>query len=420
VRVCSEIQNVGAISFVKRGFKTEVKPAYDRQLDITSCTTCGQCIIHCPTGALREHSAVRKVWDWLNDPEMHVVAQTAPAVRVAIGEMFGAPAGGIYTGQMVSALSSLGFDRVFDTNLGADLTVVEEATELVHRIQNSKPLPMITSCSPGWIKYCEHFYPDLLPHLSTCRSPHEMMGALIKTYYAQEYGLYPGKIAVVSIMPCTAKKFEADRPELETEGFQTVDAVLTVRELGRMIKVAGLDFINLPPREFDMPLGLSSGAADLFGTTGGVMEAALRTAAFYLTGKELPTIDFREVRGLRSIKDATIPIGETEVRVAVASGLSNAKTLMDDIRKGTSPYTFIEIMGCPNGCIGGGGMPQTSDTERVRARARALYTIDQNKVYRRSHQNPMIRKLYEDFLGTPGGQQAHHLLHTAYLPRPRS
>jgi len=420
VRVCSEIQNVGAISFTARGFRTGVAPAYDRQLDLTSCTTCGQCIIHCPTGALRERSSIRKVWDWLNDPKIHVVAQTAPAVRVAIGELFGAPPGSIYTSQMVSALSILGFDRVFDTNLAADLTIVEEATELVHRITDHEPLPMVTSCSPGWIKYCEHIYPDLLPHLSTCRSPHEMMGALVKTYYAQGYGIYPGTIAVVSIMPCTAKKFEADRPELETDGFPSVDAVLTVRELGRMIRNAGIDFLNLPPREFDAPLGMSTGAADIFGATGGVMEAALRTAAFYLTGKELPNIDFRDVRGLRGLKEATVRIGDKAVRVAVASGLSNAKTLMDEIRKGTSPYTFIEIMGCPNGCVNGGGMPQGSDVETVRARLRALYTIDQNKVYRRSHQNPAIRTLYEEFLGTPGGERAHHLLHTTYMPRERS
>lgn len=420
VRVCQEIQNVGAISFTKRGFQSEVAPAYDRQLDITSCVNCGQCIIQCPTGALREHSSVRKVWEWLQDPNMHVVAQTAPAVRVGIGEMFGAAPGGIYTGQLVTALSNIGFDRVFDTNFAADLTIVEEATELVRRVKNNEPLPMITSCSPGWIKYCEHYYPDLIPHLSTCRSPHEMLGALIKSYYAEQYGIFPGNIAVVSIMPCTAKKFETERPELETNGFPSVDAVLTVREVARMIKTAGIDFLNLPPRDFDNPLGTSTGAADIFASTGGVMEAALRTAAFYLTGKELANVDFRDVRGLRGIKEATIKIGDMDVNVAVASGLANAKVLMDQIRKGESPYAFIEIMGCPGGCINGGGMPQGSNVETVRARMRAIYTIDQTKVYRRSHQNPAIRKLYEEYLGEPGSERAHHLLHTTYMARERS
>jgi iron-only hydrogenase group A len=420
VRVCEEIQGVSAITFVNRGFKAEVAPAFGRELDLTSCTNCGQCIIHCPTGALRERSNVQKVWDFLHDPKMHVVVQTAPAVRVAIGEMFGMPPGTISTGQLASALSILGFDRVFDTNFAADLTIVEEATELVERVKSGGTLPMITSCSPGWVKYVEHYYPDLLDHVSTCRSPHEMLGAMVKSYYADAYGIYPGNIAVVSVMPCTAKKFEAERPELETSGFPTVDAVLTVRELGRMIKLAGLDFANLPPREFDTPLGISSGAADIFGATGGVMEAALRTAAFYITGSELSDIDFRDVRGLRGIKDATVKIGDLEVKVAVASGLSNAKVLMDQIAAGKSPYTFIEIMGCPSGCINGGGMPQGTDQETIRARMRALYMIDQNKVYRRSHQNPAIRALYENFLGEPGGHRSHEYLHTTYMPRERS
>jgi len=420
VRVCEEIQGVSAITFVNRGFKAEVAPAFGRELDLTSCTNCGQCIIHCPTGALRERSNVQKVWDFLHDPKMHVVVQTAPAVRVAIGEMFGMPVGTISTGQLASALSILGFDRVFDTNFAADLTIVEEATELVERVKSGGTLPMITSCSPGWVKYVEHYYPDLLDHVSTCRSPHEMLGAMVKSYYADAYGIYPGNIAVVSVMPCTAKKFEAERPELETSGFPTVDAVLTVRELGRMIKLAGLDFANLPPREFDTPLGISSGAADIFGATGGVMEAALRTAAFYITGSELSDIDFRDVRGLRGIKDATVKIGDLEVKVAVASGLSNAKVLMDQIAAGKSPYTFIEIMGCPSGCINGGGMPQGTDQETIRARMRALYMIDQNKVYRRSHQNPAIRALYENFLGEPGGHRSHEYLHTTYMPRERS
>lgn len=420
VRVCEEIQGVSAITFINRGFKAEVAPAFGRDLDLTSCTNCGQCIIHCPTGALRERSNVQKVWDFLHDPNMHVVVQTAPAVRVAVGEMFGMAPGSISTGQLTSALSILGFDRVFDTNFGADLTIVEEATELVERVKNGGTLPMITSCSPGWVKYVEHYYPDLLDHISSCRSPHEMLGAMVKSYYADTYGIYPGNIAVVSVMPCTAKKFEAERPEMETNGFPSVDAVLTVRELGRMIKLAGLDFANLPPRDFDTPLGLSSGAADIFGATGGVMEAAIRTAAFYITGSELSEIDLRDVRGLRGIKDATVKIGDLEVRVAVASGLTNAKVLMDQIAAGESPYTFIEIMGCPGGCINGGGMPQGTDQETVRARMRALYMIDQNKVYRRSHQNPAIRALYENFLGEPGGHRSHEYLHTTYMPRERS
>lgn len=420
VRICDEIQGVSAISLINRGFNATVAPAFDRDIDQTSCVTCGQCILQCPTGALRERSNIQQVWDYLHDPDMHVVVQTAPAVRVAIGEMFGQPAGTIATGQLASALSILGFDRVFDTNFAADLTIVEEATELVQRVTSGGTLPMITSCSPGWVKYVEHFYPDMLDHVSTCRSPHEMLGAMAKSYYADAYGIYPGNIAVVSVMPCTAKKFEAERPELETDGYPSVDAVLTVRELGRMIKLAGLDFPNLPPREFDTPLGLSSGAADIFGATGGVMEAAIRTAAFYITGSELSDIDFRDVRGLRGIKDATVKIGDLEVKVAVASGLNNAKVLMDQIVAGTSPYTFIEIMGCPGGCINGGGMPQGTDQETVRARMRALYMIDQNKIYRRSHQNPAIRALYENFLGEPGGHRSHKYLHTTYMPRERS
>lgn len=420
VRICDEIQGVSAISLVQRGFSADVAPAFDRALDITSCVTCGQCILQCPTGALRERSNVNRVWDFLHDPKMHVVVQTAPAVRVAIGELFGQAPGTVMTGQLASALSMLGFDRVFDTNFAADLTIVEEATELVNRVKSGGTLPMITSCSPGWIKYAEHYYPELIPHLSSCRSPHEMLGALVKSYYAEKYGIYPGNIAVVSVMPCTAKKFEAERPELDTNGYPSVDAVLTVRELGRMIKHAGLDFVNLPERDFDTPLGISSGAADIFGATGGVMEAALRTAAYYITGEELESVDLRDVRGLRGIKEATVNLAGTEVKVAVASGLLNAKKLMDQVAEGNSPYAFIEIMGCPSGCINGGGMPQGTDVETVRARARGLYNIDQNKVYRRSHQNPAIRALYEEFLGEPGGHTAHELLHTTYMERERS
>jgi len=418
VTVCQEIQQVGAIAAQDRGFDTYIGPAFGEDLGEVACALCGQCINVCPVGALTEKDYTQEVWKAIHDPDKVVVVQDAPAVRAALGEEFAFPPGTLVTGKMLEALRRLGFDVVFDTNFAADLTIIEEGNELLQRIRKGGILPMITSCSPGWIKFIEHFYPQLLPHLSTCKSPHQMLGALTKTYYAQKAGIDPAKIVTVSIMPCTAKKFECVRPEMRDSGFQDVDYVLTTRELARMIKSAGIDFVNLPEGRYDNPLGEYTGAATIFGATGGVMEAALRTAYEVATGKKLANLDFAAVRGLEGIKEAAIPVdGLGEVRVAVAHGLGNAKKLMERLAAGITDYHFIEVMACPGGCVAGGGQPIPVNNEVRRLRAQALYQEDKQLPYRKSHENPSIAKIYQEFLIEPLGERSHHLLHTKYTRR---
>ena len=422
---CKNAHGLGILGFEKRGFNTIVSPAENRSFANSPCILCGQCVTVCPTGALMEVSDVAKV-DEAFAKGKYVVVQTAPAVRAALGEEFGDKVGTLATGKMVAALRRLGFKKVFDTNFGADLTIMEEATELLGRIKDGGVLPMITSCSPGWINYCEYNYADLIPHLSSCKSPHEMMGAILKTYYAEKTGVKPEDMFVVSIMPCTAKKYEAQREELKTNGLSDVDAVLTTRELARIIRRAGIMWNRLPEEEFDNDIvGEYSGAGVIFGATGGVMEAALRTAAKKLTGKELADPEIKDVRGLDGIKEATYNLGGAEVRVAVAHGMKNAKVLLDEIRAGKSPYQFIEIMGCPGGCVAGGGQPYVKpcfmpnedddilDTYKEK-RAAALYKEDRMKKNRLSHENKQIIELYEKFLGEPNSHKAHELLHTSY------
>ncbi len=431
VRMCREVQSVRVIDFANRGENTKVTTAFERGINDIECTTCGQCILVCPTGALQEKSTIDKVWEALADPSKFVVVQTAPAVRSAIGEEFGMEAGSLVTGKMTAALRRLGFDKVFDTQFGADLTITEEAHELVERIENKGALPMITSCSPGWVKYIEHFFPRCLEHLSTCRSPQQMFGPIAKTYYAKKAKIDPRNLYVVSIMPCTAKKFEARRPEMcaafeywrrkgkvrEDERFPDVDAVITTREAARMLKEVGIDFPNLPEEEFDAPLGISTGAGTIFGVTGGVMEAALRTAYEWLTGKSLGKVEFKQVRGFEGIRTASISMNGFEAKVAVAHGLDNARVLLEEVQQGRSPYHFIEIMACPGGCLGGGGQPIPTNSEVRVKRAAALYTEDERKSIRKSHENPAIQQLYKEFLGEPGSERAHHLLHTTYTER---
>lgn len=417
VKVCEEIQSVNAIDFTKRGFDSIVTPAFNHSLEQTVCINCGQCIMVCPTGALREKSIVKQVFEAIHDTKKHVVVQTAPAIRVTIGEAMGMPAGTISTGKMVTALKKLGFGKVFDTDLTADLTIMEEASELVHRVTTGGVLPMMTSCSPGWVKFIEHFYPSLIPNLSTCKSPHEMMGAVVKNYYAQKNGIDPKDIFVVSIMPCTAKKFEAQRPELEEEGLCDVDAVLTTRELVKMLKTSGIHFETLEDSEFDNPLGTASGAGDIFAASGGVMEAALRTAYYLITGNELGNIEFQAVRGLDSMKEAIIPINDMNVKIAVINSLGQARKIMDKIISGEAEYHFIEVMTCPGGCIGGGGQPLSTDPEKLRARLKSVYEIDSNKKLRLSHHNPDVKKLYDEFLQKPLSEVSHKYLHTHYEER---
>lgn len=424
VRVCAEIQSVHNLSQLFRGVETVVAPAFAAPMAESVCINCGQCINVCPVAAFLEKSSTDKVWKALSDPGKHVVVQTAPSIRAAIGEGFDLPPGMPMTGQTVTALRRLGFDAVFDTNFGADLTIVEEAAELVKRLQSGERLPLLTSCSSGWVKFMEHFYSDLIPLASTCKSPMSMLSNLLKTYYAQVKGLNPANIFVVGVMPCTAKKFEAERPELAgADGMPQTDAVLTTRELVWMIKAYGIDFANLPEGEFDAPLGFSSGAADIFGATGGVMEAALRTAAEKLTGQPLENLDFTEVRADKGLRELTLEIGGKALNVAVADGLGNARVILDKIRSGEKQYHMVEIMACPGGCIGGGGQPYPTggrhvlDPEINRMRASALYRIDEAKTVRKSHENPFIRKLYADFLGEPGAAKAHELLHTHYQRR---
>ncbi len=419
IRVCSEIQSVGAIEFINRGGRTQVLTFFNKGLNNVECTNCGQCILACPTGALREKIVVDEVWEAISDPKKFVVVQTAPAVRAAIGEEFDMPAGSLVTGKMAAALQRLGFNKVFDTQFSADLTIMEEAHELVERIKNKGVLPMITSCSPGWIKYIEHFFPKCLEHLSTCKSPQQMFGSITKTYYAEKMGIKPQDMYVVSIMPCVAKKFEAKRPEMNASGVQDVDAVLTTREAARMIKEAGIDFVNLPNEDFDTPLGVSTGAAVIFGATGGVMEAALRTAYEVVTGKTLERMEFEQVRGMEGLKKASISIDGLQLKVAIAHGLSNARILLEEIQNGRSPYHFIEIMACPGGCLGGGGQPMPTNLEVRKARAASLYREDEGKPIRKSHENPAVITLYKEFLNKPLGEKSHHLLHTSYTKRNR-
>jgi NADP-reducing hydrogenase subunit HndD len=417
VAVCSQVQNVFAIGMVNRGFKTMVAPSFGRSLKDSPCISCGQCIQVCPVGAIYEKDHTRRVYEALADEKKYVVAQTAPAVRVALGEEFGMPIGSIVTGKMVAALRRMGFDAVFDTDFAADLTIMEEGSELLERLKNGGKLPMITSCSPGWIAFCEKYYPEFIDNLSTCKSPHMMMGALVKSYYAEKKGLNPEDIYVVSIMPCTAKKLEIERPEMQHNGIKDVDAVLTTRELARMIKEMGIDFVNLKDEEYDEPLGMSTGAGVIFGATGGVMEAALRTVADIVEGKDLDKFDYEEVRGLEGVREATIRIDGMDIKVAIANGTGNAKKLLDKVKAGEVEYHFIEVMGCPGGCIMGGGQPihNPNEMEKVKElRAKAIYEADKNLPIRKSHKNPAIQKLYEEFLGSPLSEKSHHLLHTHY------
>lgn len=420
--VCEKVQSVGVIGPNYRGFASFIGSAFEMGLGDTSCVSCGQCITACPTGALYEKDFVDDVLAAIADPSKHVVVQPAPSVRAALGEEFGYPMGTDVEGKMAAALRRIGFDKVFDTDFSADLTIMEEANEFLGRVVNGGVLPMMTSCSPGWIKYCEHYYPDLLEHLSSCKSPQQMFGAVTKTYYAEKMGLDPKDIVCVSVMPCTAKKFEIGRDDQNAAGVPDVDISITTRELARLIRKVGIDFRSLPEEGFDDPLGESTGAAVIFGATGGVMEAALRTAVEKLTGEELASVEFTDVRGTDGIKEAVYHVAGMDVKVAVASGLSNAKVLMDKVRAGEADYHFIEIMCCPGGCVNGGGQPQVHADVRnfqdVRAiRAKVLYDNDAAKTLRKSHDNPSIKKLYEEYLGEPGSEKAHHILHTSYVKR---
>lgn len=421
VSMCKNTQTVSVIDLVNRGFKTQVAAPFDMPLAETPCVNCGQCITVCPVGALHEKQDIDKVWEAIYDPEKIVLVQTAPAVRVALGEDFNMDIGTPVTGKMVTALRMLGFDKVFDTDTAADLTIMEEVSELIDRVRGGGTLPLITSCSPGWIKFCEHNFPDMLDNLSSCKSPHQMFGAVLKSYYAEKNGIDPEKIVTVSIMPCTAKKFEAARPEMEVNGLRDVDYVLTTRELGQMIYDVGIDFPSLGDSTFDNPFGNATGAGVIFGTTGGVMEAALRTAADLLTDTSADNIEYEVVRGLEGIKVAKIQIADLTLRAAVAHGLGNARKLMEAVKNGEE-FHFIEIMACPGGCVNGGGQPlQLSDVRNwvdIRAeRAKGLYTEDRSSFIRKSHNNPAVKKLYKEYLGMAGGTKAHELLHTHYIER---
>ena len=417
VRVCEEIQNVSAIDFAGRGSSTVIATAFNENMNVSSCINCGQCILVCPTGALREKSYIKEVRTALADPEKHVVIQHAPAISVTIAEEFGAPEGTDADGMLVTALRRMGFDKVFDTSFSADLTIMEEASELVHRLTNNGPLPMMTSCSPGWIKYVEQFYPEMIGNLSTCKSPQQMLGAVIKSYYAKKNGIKPENIFSVSLMPCTAKKFEIQRQGMGRNNIFDVDAVLSTREMARLIKMYGIEFNELPVSHADNPFGERTSAGKLFGATGGVMEAALRTAHFLITGEEMKDLKVEAVRGLEGIKEAKINIGEKEVGVAVVNGVGNVAKLLDQIKNGRDDLIFIEVMTCPGGCVAGGGQPRQTDKSKIRSRLSALYNIDSNEKVRVSHQNKEIKRLYDDFLGEPLGKQSHKLLHTKYISR---
>ncbi|MDR3625988.1 MAG: NADH-dependent [FeFe] hydrogenase, group A6 [Ignavibacteriaceae bacterium] len=417
VRVCHEVQKVGAIDFTNRGFSSIVTTPYNKGINVSDCILCGQCILVCPTAALREKGSLKEVVNALNDKNKFTIVQVAPAVRATLGEEYNIPLGTDVTGQMVTGLKRLGFKKVFDTNFAADLTIMEEATELIHRVQNGGKLPMFTSCCPGWIKYAEQNRPEILEHLSTCKSPHEMEGAVLKTYYAKKMGINPKDVFVVSIMPCTVKKYESNRNELSEENMADVDAVLTTRELVRFFKIAGIEFGDLPEGYFDNPLGESTGAAAIFGTSGGVMEAALRTAYFKLSGKELENLELEAIRGEDGVKEATIPIGDLNVNVAVVNGIGNVKRILDEVQNGTSKYHFIEVMTCPGGCINGGGQPIHQQTEKIQKRMKALYQIDNKMKLRRSHENESVKILYKEFLVEPNSHKAHEILHTEYFDR---
>ncbi len=419
VAACQKWQSVGVIGPNDRGFATHIGCAFEQNLGDVACVSCGQCIVVCPTGAIAEKDNTKDVWRALSDPHKHVVVQTAPSIRVTLGEAFDLPIGTNVKGKMVSALRRLGFDAVFDTDLAADMTIVEEANELVERLKKGATLPMITSCSPGWVNYCEHYYPEFVENLSSCKSPQQMFGALTKTWYAKRMGLDPKDIFVVGIMPCTAKKFEVAREDEAAAGVPDVDVALTTRELARMIDRAGINFAELPDEEFDSPMGESTGAAAIFGATGGVMEAALRTAASWLTGSDGAPVDFVEVRGVEGVKEATYQVGDLTLNVAVASGLANAKRLLDSVKSGEKTYHFIEIMGCPGGCVNGGGQPV--QPARIRnwvdlksLRAAALYQEDKDLPLRKSHENPTLQQIYKEFLKSPGSHVAHQVLHTSY------
>lgn len=417
-----ENQKVAVIGANDRGFDTNIGCAFNKDLGDVACISCGQCIVNCPTGALTEKDCTNEVFNALNDPTKHVVVHTAPAIRATLGECFDMPIGTNVKGKMVAALRRLGFDQVFDTDFGADLTIMEEANEFLDRVNNGGILPMITSCSPGWIKFCEHYYPDLLPHLSTCKSPQQMTGAIIKSWYAEKNNINPKDIVVVSIMPCTAKKFEIGREDQDGAGLPDTDYVLTTRELSRMIKRSHIDFVNLPDEDFDPTLGVSTGAGAIFGATGGVMEAALRTAADTLTGQDIENVDYTEVRGTEDIKEATYKINGMDIKVAVTSGLKNASILLDKIRNGESDYQFIEVMCCPGGCVNGGGQPiqpasVRNFTDLKTLRSKALYDEDRNLPLRKSHESPIIKTVYNEYLEKPGSHLSHKLLHTSYVER---
>ncbi len=424
VAVCKHNQAVAVIGANERGQATNISCAFESPLGETPCVSCGQCITVCPTGALSEIDDTQKVWDAIADPTKHVVVQTAPAVRASLGEAFGMPIGTNVEGKMAAALRRLGFDKVFDTNFSADLTIMEEATEFLDRVQNGGKLPIITSCSPGWVKFCEHYFPEFIPNLSSCKSPQQMFGAIVKTYYAEKMGIDPKDIVSVSVMPCTAKKFEIGRDDQDAAGLADMDISITTRELSRMIKRAGLMFTNLPEEEFDHPLGESTGAGVIFGATGGVMEAALRTAVETLTGETLENVEFAEVRGTQGIKEASYKIGDLEVKAAVCSGLTNAKELLTRVKNGEANYHIIEVMACPGGCVNGGGQAfQPASVQNftdIRAmRANALYELDRQRPLRKSHENPSIKEVYDNFLGKPGSHKAHEILHTSYVKRDR-
>ncbi len=426
VAVCDKVQGIGVIGANERGFQTHISSAFEMGLADTSCVSCGQCIVACPVGAIYEKDNTKEVLDAIADPDKFVVVQTAPAVRAGLGEEFGLPVGSSVEakveGKMAAALRRLGFDKVFDTNFSADLTIMEEAHEFLDRVKNGGKLPLITSCSPGWIKYCEHYFPDMTENLSSCKSPQQMFGATLKTYYAEKMGIDPKKIVSVSVMPCTAKKFEIGRDDQDAAGCADVDISITTRELARMIKGAGLRFLDLPVEEFDDPLGEGTGAAVIFGATGGVMEAALRTAVEELTGEELKNLDFTDVRGVEGIKEASYDVAGMTVKVAIASGLGNARALLNKVKAGEADYHFIEIMGCPGGCVNGGGQPHVpasfKNANDVRAlRGKILYDYDAANPIRKSHENPQIKKVYDEFFGEPGSHKAHEILHTTYVKR---
>ena len=424
VNVCKNVQTVGAIDATERGFKTQIACAFNQSLAESNCVNCGQCIAACPVGALKEKDSTDDVFAAIADPDKYVIVQTAPAVRAALGEEFGYEMGTPVTGKMAAALRRLGFDKVFDTDTGADLTIMEEGTELLDRIQNGGKLPLITSCSPGWIKFCEHNFPDFIDNLSSCKSPHQMFGAILKTYYAQKHNIDPKKMVVVSVMPCVAKKFESSREEMEAAGLRDVDIVISTRELARMIKASGIQFNKLPDEAFDQPFVEATGAGVIFGATGGVMEAALRTVAEILEGKTIDKIEYEMVRGTEGIKEATLNIAGKDIRIAVAHGLGNARKLLESIRSGEKSYEFVEIMACPGGCVTGGGQPIVSakgymDKDVKAERAKALYSEDKNATLRKSHENPDIKLLYSEFLEKPGSHKSHELLHTKYTVRSR-